>query len=564
MKFSFLTTLATTVAVATALNPDGTQHRMGIQSEWIAAPTARPAAPVTLTLVFAVKENLPGLSEAVNDLSDPASPNYGNWMTLDEVNARWSDEKARSAVRTFLLKNKLQPVAVGGGAFFKVVVPADKAGALLNANFMAYQKDGETVYRAQTIKLPESVAWAIDSVEYATQMPAAQKPAIYMSKDQSGAAGEASPEVIAKYYGIADNKVKNAKCTNSVFETIGQSINPPDVTAFDRQYNIPAQTFTIKGPNQPSSCAFNPNNCVESVLDTQIITSQAQAPDGAAITTWWSVPGSESFLQWILAVSADPTPPWVHSISYGEPEKYTQRTQDDSFDQALQKIALRGVSVLVSSGDDGVAGSQARGNPGACGFNPSYPATARYVTAVGATMGPEQDSAETACTSALGGGITTGGGFSTIFSQDSWQSAQVKNYIANGPKMPPANMYNSTKRGYPDVALMGHNYPVVIAGTTYHGSGTSASSPLFAAMITLANDARLSAGKKTLGWLNPVLYGLDQSVWTNITVGENNCAAETDPPTCCPYGFSEMEGWTPVTGLGSPRFANLLKALTAL
>ena len=39
---------------------------------------------------------------------------------------------------------------------------------------------------------------------------------------------------------------------------------------------------------------------------------------------------------------------------------------------------------VVASGDDGVANFQARSNPGACGFNPSYPATCPYVTAVGA------------------------------------------------------------------------------------------------------------------------------------------------------------------------------------
>jgi len=42
------------------------------------------------------------------------------------------------------------------------------------------------------------------------------------------------------------------------------------------------------------------------------------------------------------------------------------------------------------------------------GYFPSFPATSPYVTAVGATMGPESGTEEIACQSQLGGVITTG------------------------------------------------------------------------------------------------------------------------------------------------------------
>ena len=42
------------------------------------------------------------------------------------------------------------------------------------------------------------------------------------------------------------------------------------------------------------------------------------------------------------------------------------------------------------------------------GYFPSFPATSPYVTAVGATMGPESGDPEIACQSQLGGVITTG------------------------------------------------------------------------------------------------------------------------------------------------------------
>ena len=48
------------------------------------------------------------------------------------------------------------------------------------------------------------------------------------------------------------------------------------------------------------------------------------------------------------------------------------------------------------------------------GYFPSFPATSPWVTAVGATMGPNTGGPEVACQSQLGGVITTGGGFSTF------------------------------------------------------------------------------------------------------------------------------------------------------
>lgn len=38
--------------------------------------------------------------------------------------------------------------------------------------------------------------------------------------------------------------------------------------------------------------------------------------------------------------------------------------------------------------------------------------------------------------------------------------------------------------------------------------GTSASSPTFAAIVTLLNDARIASGKSPLGFLNPLLYSI--------------------------------------------------------
>merc|ERR1712107_579733 len=99
----------------------------------------------------------------------------------------------------------------------------------------------------------------------------------------------------------------------------------------------------------------------------------------------------------------------------------------------------------------------------------------------------------------------TGGGFSTKFDAPSWQKNAISTYLSKVSQQPVSG-YSTSGRGYPDIAMAGHNYEVVIAGKLYSLSGTSASSPVVAAMASLVN-AKLSAnGGTSLGSINPTLY----------------------------------------------------------
>ena len=67
--------------------------------------------------------------------------------------------------------------------------------------------------------------------------------------------------------------------------------------------------------------------------------------------------------------------------------------------------------------------------------------------------------------------------------------------------------------------------------------GTSASSPTFADIVALLNDARIAAGKSPLGFLNPLIYSKGTAAFNDITVGSN--------PECGTQGFSCAVGWDP-------------------
>jgi tripeptidyl-peptidase-1 len=215
-------------------------------------------------------------------------------------------------------------------------------------------------------------------------------------------------------------------------------------------------------------------------------------------------------------------------------------------------LGARGISVVFASGDvstvifrpfnekyslyiiqGGVRGnhddlSQCNNNT----FITVFPASCPYVTAVGATWGINPETAIS----------FTGGGFSNIFPAPWFQSAAISGYLATLSLDFPG-VFNRSGRGYPDVALQGNNFEVVISNTTFGIGGTSASAPTFASIIALINDRLLAAGKPVLGFLNPFLYSSAGSTFTDITVGHNSGFTCPENSTA----FDAAQGWDPLS-----------------
>ena len=83
-------------------------------------------------------------------------------------------------------------------------------------------------------------------------------------------------------------------------------------------------------------------------------------------------------------------------------------------------------------------------------------------------------------------------------------------------------------------------YTVIQGGVEKQDNGTSASAPVFAAMISLLNDQLISAGKPALGFLNPLLYSTAISAFNDITSGDNFACSDYTT------GFEASNGWDPV------------------
>lgn len=183
-------------------------------------------------------------------------------------------------------------------------------------------------------------------------------------------------------------------------------------------------------------------------------------------------------------------------------------------------------------------------------FHPDFPAGSPYVTAVGGTNFAVKSTIGEESAWSCGGG-----GFSDTFAQPSWQASAVEAYFTKAAAagvLPSSSLYNSTGRGYPDVAALGgqtNPYCVSTSGGSKFGgvAGTSASCPVVAGVFAQLNNLRLAAGKSSLGWLNPFIYS-NAECFNDVKDGSmNNCNAGTS-------GFAALSGWDPATGMGSPNY----------
>ncbi len=249
----------------------------------------------------------------------------------------------------------------------------------------------------------------------------------------------------------------------------------------------------------------------------------------------------------------------IVSLSYGLCEAALGTAGNAFWNSTWAQAAAQGMSVFVSSGDDGAAGcdspvlktaTQGRGVNGLC--------SSPYSTCVGgtqfndvynpgqywsATNGAGQSSALsyipelTWNESGWSGGLWAGGGgASIIYSRPAWQSA---------PGVPVDG-----RRDVPDMALhasIQDAYVVEVQGSIFYASGTSAAAPAMASVMALVNEhAGVAQGNA-----NPVFYRLAKqqlgaggaAVFHDVTGGNNSVPGVT--------GFNAGAGYDRATGLGS-------------
>jgi len=312
-----------------------------------------------------------------------------------------------------------------------------------------------------------------------------------------------------------------------------------DLTGFWTFNNIPQTTSNIEIINTSGGGLPSPEG--EETLDVQ--WSSSMAP-GAKVRVY-AVGSLSDFAieQGLTTLINDlPTQPALHqfSMSFGLGEIESSAADIQAETQDFAVIASQGVTIFCSTGDNGSNPNYSGGTVTSDGpLEVNYPASDPSITAVGGTILTINQNVASEI-----GWFGSGGGISRDFARQGWQTG--------------TGVLAGTKRLIPDVSALGYNDPnqpylyVYLKKTWEEAYGTSFSSPIWAGMCALINQAVMSQPNgQPIGPLNPRIYGLIGTVaFHDVTSGSNGA-------------YTAHVGHDLVTGIGSPDIGQLINAATS-
>ncbi|KAJ7491686.1 peptidase S8/S53 domain-containing protein [Mycena galericulata] len=526
-----------------------------------------------LTLRVGLRSNnITGLEEALYAVSDPASALYRQYLTADEVAefVRPTDETS-AAVREWLLDYGIPSKAVTpAGDVLQIVIPVVKANEILSTQFSDFThiETGTTSLRTLAYSIPSALLGHIDFVHPTTSFtrPIRSRPKFTALKRKRGnstahapmvsnavpasCASEITPACLQAIYNIPGTAATQSANKLGVSGFIDQWANLADLQQFLKTFRpdiSPSATFTLQTLDGGSNQQTRADAGIEADLDIQYTVGVATGVPITFISVGENnLDGVNGFMDIITALISQSAGnrPNVLTTSYGfDEDAVSQRLAEELCNSYMQLGAL-GTSILFSSGDGGVGGSQSQS---CTTFIPTFPSSCPFVTSVGGTSGIIETAAS-----------FSSGGFSNYFGIPSYQSTAVAAYL-NTLGSTNSGRFNRSGRGFPDLSAQATNFEIVWDGEVGTVDGTSSSSPTVAAIIALLNDELIAVGQPPLGFLNPLLYSAAGTAALNdIKTGDN--------PGCGTNGFPATTGWDPLTGLGSPDYARLqeLTVVTSL
>lgn len=392
-----------------------------------------------------------------------------------------------------------------------------------------------------------------------------------------------APGDIATIYDIQTLYNANINGSGQKLVIVGQAdIKMTDIQDFRSNFGLPVnnpQVILVPGSGDPGTA-----DELEGDLDLE--WSGAVARNASIIY----VNSTNAFNSATYAIDQDLAS--VISMSFGGCENENQ-SFIPSNEVTMQKASTEGITFMASSGDSGAAACDSDQNSVAThGLAVNYPASSPEVTGVGGNEFNEgsgqywngsdpNDGTATSyipemawndtnnpnntqhTLSASGGGASScdAPGCASGFPKPSWQ-------IGTG-------VPSDGVRDVPDVAMTaspyhdgymicsadnGANCANGMIVTNLDVGGTSASTPVFAGIVTLLNQQLKNTPPAGLGNINSNLYTLAQNtnngIFHDVTSG-NNIVPCTQGTTGCPanapfqYGYNAGTGYDQVTGLGS-------------
>jgi uncharacterized membrane protein len=553
----FLLTMVAMLSVA-ATNSQAqdtlTRHVRDVTRTGEARPVGRFSANRTLQLDIVLPlRDQEGLDLLLQQIYDPASPHYRQFLTVPEFTERFGPTQVDyDSVVSWATRNGF--AVVGGtrdGMDVQVRGTVSDIETAFHVSMRTYQHPTEnrTFYapdREPTTDLPISL-WHVSGLDnYSIPHPLfvnrntyaaahGMDPADVVSHATTGSGPAASylgSDMRAAYYG--STALTGAGQNLGLFEYVGTDL--ADLTTY---YHNVGQTNTVpvtllSTDGTPTACVDNAGGgfCDDTEQTLDMTQALGMAPGLASMVVY--IGSTDTAI--ISAMTTHSPLPTTIGCSWG----WTP-ADPTILDPYFKKMAVQGQNFLTASGDNSTwaAGS---------GPNEAWPADNAYVVSVGGTDlvtasagGPW--ASETAW-------VDSGGGISPDhIAIPSWQ--QLSGVINS------SNKGSTTLRNGPDVSANANFTFYVCANqkacSANSFGGTSFAAPMWAGYLALVNQQLAASSMPTIGFINPTIYA--QNVTSQYATDFHDITSGVSG------SFSAVLGYDLVTGWGSPNGANLINAL---
>jgi len=550
-------------------HPDGTKPRLArmlARAEMLGPMAQEKIITVTIGLPL---RNEDALNLLLKQLSDPSSPLFRHYPTIDEAIERFCPTRDDYDRLIGFLTDKQNGagLTVTGTAPDRLIVTAQgtvkQFEKLFSVNINRYNLMGQLGFSAdKEPSLPANLRGLVQSVGGLNSFAQMRSHLIVLPRKLSfDSPFGYSPAQIAHAYNFPNpnNSTASRRLTGKKATIAIVTCGPFDTAAvnnFWKQYGIHRTgklDVVSVGTSKPPT-DFN----VETTVDVE--WAGAQAPDANIVVFECTDTNSNTFaVADNLIVCRNDID--VISVSWGSCEAEMGAAELQRDDNIFKLQAVLGMAHFAAAGDNGAYdcyvpkepdsdngknGSKPRADlAGHDGANkPEYavdsPASDPFVTAVGGTTIRLDDDGNRAGGAPETAWTGSGGGISSYFKQPFWQS---------GPGVPQHGMRDTC-----DMSLAAHaflnGYSFYMDGSWGAVGGTSLGAPNAAAAWACIVEA---AGGR-VGWPNPMIYQIGNSpayptIFHDITSGDNGNGVGP--------GYTAGAGWDYPTGWGVPDMSAL-------
>ena len=495
-----------------------------------------PAQHLKLALSLPLRNQLQ-LTELLQQLQDPHSPNYHQYLSSEEFTARFGPTQADydEVVSWARAKGFTVTEMPSNRRLVDVDASVDAVNQAFHVSMGAYAHPSD----AREFFAPDrepgiDLAVPLLSVsglnnftppsKHLKQGDLAQVARAGTRTTGSGPSGQFLPsDMRAAYYG--SGPLTGAGQSIGIFSFDGYKAS--DVTKFysstGMSSSVPINNVLVNGF---SGACQSPCDDGEQILD--IVNAIGMAPGISQVLFYEGDLAADIMNKMVTDNKAK-----ILSCSW-----FGNDFDNPTDDPIYQQMAAQGQTFVNATGDYGAYNNQAWGAPSADPWVLQVGGTDLVTNGAGGSWASETGWADS------GGGFYSGAGEAT----PSWQ--KLTGVITT------ANKASATYRNDPDISAEANfDNPTVSNGVLQSGyGGTSFSAPRWAGYLALVNQKSIANGHGPVGFVNPAIYNAALSAnylanFHDVTSGNNK------PSKGSGAGFNAVAGYDLVTGWGSPTAA---------